>query len=298
MSTAHPTELLAAFVDGTIADGDRALLTGHLQTCEQCRNEIVLARSARDALAALPEAPAPSGLSQAVARQTKAPSHWNQKASRVVWAAAAAAIVAIAAWFGVRAATNVSNPTNAPAARDQAVASAPTPDSEPGPFDTDGNYDAGEVAALTIQAARQGNKGEVLQQTTSGSGEKAVAASPAPAAVPAPSPSSTSGSVKFANQHRTVNSAGLSSGKSSKCFDTVGAFNLGGQLQRVIQAKYEGTPAYLGVFFEPPPEGGSLDRAVTWVVSKKSCDVLGFSQHLFNPPSPVDSPFPHQPAQP
>jgi hypothetical protein len=279
MSTSsHPTELLAAFVDGTVAEGERAALTQHLQTCEQCRGEVTLARAARDALAALPEVPAPAGLAQSVTTRTSAPRQWNQRASRVVWAAAAAAMVAIVAWVGIRAANNVSAPTVTNAASAPLAHEQGTPDPEPGIFDTDGNYDAGELAALTVQAARQGNKGKALESPISSSGNDQTAnsqATKAPAAgiVPSPSPAPSGSHKDFFGSTQTGSAATVGSGKSAKCFNTVGAFDKGGELQRVVDAKYEGTPAYIGVFFEPPPEGGALDRAVTWVVAKKACDL-------------------------
>ena len=298
MSTSsHPTELLAAFVDGTVADGDRAALTQHVQGCEQCRQEIALARAARDALAALPEVPAPKGLSQSIMAKTSAPRQWNERASRIVWVAGAAAAIAIVAWFGVRASNNVSQTTANRAIEAPQAGAAGGPDPEPGIFDKDGNYDAGEVAALTAQAAHQGDKGKPLVSPASNAGDQTAAgqATKAPAPQSSPSPGALESHKNFFEGQRTDSSAAVAAGKSGKCFDAVGAFDQGGQLQQVIEAKYEKTPAYIGVFFEPPPEGGSVDRAVTWVLAKKSCDVLGFSQHLFNPPSPVDTPLPGQP---
>ena len=301
MSTSHPTELLATFVDGTVADSDRAALTEHVQGCEQCRHEMALARAARDALAALPEVPAPEGLAQSVVAQTIAPRQWNERASRIVWVAGAAAAVAIVAWFGVRASNNVSQTTAGRAINAPEAQTAGGPDTEPGIFDRDGNYDAGEVAALTAQAARQGNKGKPLEsplsdandRTSAGQATKAPGLAPVPS--PSPAPSGDQGHKDSFEAQQTAGSVTVATGQAGKCFNAVGAFDKGGQLQQVIDAKYENTPAYIGVFFEPPPGGGSVDRAVTWVLAKKSCDVLGFSQHLFIPPSPVDTPLPTQP---
>lgn len=297
MST-HPTELLAAFVDGTLAESARAALTQHVQACEQCRREVALARSARDALAGLPEVPVPAGLVEAIASKAKPPRGWNERASRVVWAAAAAAVVAIVAWVGVRATTNVSRPTSA--AQEPAVAASAAPDDEPGAFDKDGDYDAGEVAALTVQSARQGNKlfaggDEFASDGETSADSGAVPAEPAASPSPAPAAASRLQEAPQKNLSEQWRGVQYNTAKSQSCFEKVGAFDQGGQLQRVIDAKYNGVPAYLGVFFEPPLEGGAFDRAVTWVLAKKNCDVLDFSQHYFVQPSPVESPLPAQP---
>jgi hypothetical protein len=43
------------------------------------------------------------------------------------------------------------------------------------------------------------------------------------------------------------------------------------QLVRLIEAEFEGTPAYLAVFLQGPGAGQPPDHAVVWVTSKDDC---------------------------
>ncbi|MBA3552420.1 MAG: zf-HC2 domain-containing protein [Actinobacteria bacterium] len=51
----HPDELLAAFVEGDLAEGDRALVERHVALCSTCREEVEFARAGRLALTGLPQ---------------------------------------------------------------------------------------------------------------------------------------------------------------------------------------------------------------------------------------------------
>jgi hypothetical protein len=90
--SAHPDDLLAEYVDGSLGPGHRARVEAHMDGCERCRKEVALATEARAALGELPDVAAPPGLELAVRRRGRAPS-------RALWvgagvAAAAAAILA------------------------------------------------------------------------------------------------------------------------------------------------------------------------------------------------------------
>jgi hypothetical protein len=87
----HPDILLAEYVDGTLPGEDRAAVEAHLLGCDRCREEVSLAEEARATLVALPEEPAPEGLTFAVrsrARRTMSP-----RTVRWVGAAAVAAVL-------------------------------------------------------------------------------------------------------------------------------------------------------------------------------------------------------------
>lgn len=88
--TQHPEELLAEYVDGTLADEDRARVEAHLATCEACREEVALAGRARAALRALP-AEEPPALTLPV-RRTRA--LLGPRALRLAAAGAAALVLA------------------------------------------------------------------------------------------------------------------------------------------------------------------------------------------------------------
>src|SRR5439155_9065821 len=97
----HPDALLAEYVDGALAFGERAVVERHLDACERCREEVSLARAAHSALAAVAEAPAPGNLGDAAiadARQraagAPAAAAPSGKPGWYRWAGAAAGIAA------------------------------------------------------------------------------------------------------------------------------------------------------------------------------------------------------------
>jgi hypothetical protein len=47
----------------------------------------------------------------------------------------------------------------------------------------------------------------------------------------------------------------------------------------IVEARFSGTAADLGVY-RVPGTGGGPDRVVVWVVAQKDCSVLSFTQHL------------------
>lgn len=96
----HPRDLYADFVDGALEPADRARVELHLAACPPCREEIDLALAGRHALDALPELPAPEGLTLEVRRRARRPRRMGTGA----WAAAAAVVLAGAVVVvGVRA---------------------------------------------------------------------------------------------------------------------------------------------------------------------------------------------------
>ena len=97
----HPDALLAEYVDGALAEGERPIIERHLDICERCREEVALARAARSALASVAEAPAPGDLGDAAIAEARrraagapaAVAH-AEKPGWYRWAGAAAGIAA------------------------------------------------------------------------------------------------------------------------------------------------------------------------------------------------------------
>ena len=58
----HQHDLLAEYVDGTLAGNDLAAVESHLAACAECRAEVALASRALIAMEVLPELEAPPGL--------------------------------------------------------------------------------------------------------------------------------------------------------------------------------------------------------------------------------------------
>ncbi len=96
----HPYEILAEYADGALPDGERAVVSAHLDGCPECRAEMALARAARQALSSLSDEPVPAGLGAAAvaaasgeAAATAATPRWYRAAGF----AAAAAVVGLLA---------------------------------------------------------------------------------------------------------------------------------------------------------------------------------------------------------
>jgi hypothetical protein len=96
--TEHPDDLLAEYVDGVLPPEVRAEVAAHVATCDRCRDEVTAAGRAREALASLPEEPAPEGLPLALRRARRAAS---PRAARWVAATAAAAVILLGGGFVV-----------------------------------------------------------------------------------------------------------------------------------------------------------------------------------------------------
>ena len=58
----HPEDLLADYVDGTLAERERAVVDTHLDGCARCSAEIRQAEAAKTALSALEDVPVPFGV--------------------------------------------------------------------------------------------------------------------------------------------------------------------------------------------------------------------------------------------
>jgi anti-sigma factor RsiW len=50
-----------------------------------------------------------------------------------------------------------------------------------------------------------------------------------------------------------------------------------GELARLIEATFEGRPAYIAVYLEGPGAGEPADTAVVWVAAKDDCTILSFA---------------------
>ncbi len=258
----HPEELLAGFVDGTLEDPERAVVDSHLQACETCRDEIEFARTARTALASLPEVPVPFGVTGPVLAEAGRRFERREATSRgrLRWVAgvgvAAALVLVVALNLDLGGSGRRSGPgtlaadsaTTGAAAGEGSAESATAVGLERQP---DVNYDDAGVHSLATDFAA---KRSVALTSPQASG--AGATPPGPAA-------------DFAGP-----------GPALTCLRTaeVPVDDPRDELVRLIEAKYQGTPAYLAVFLESPGAGQAADKVVIWVVSKGGCGFLAAQQ--------------------
>jgi hypothetical protein len=250
----HPEELLAEYVDGTLADDQRAGVDAHLATCARCREEVEAAGLAVSALAALPEEPVPLGVTGPVLTEAEAagrPAPRRRPArERFRWAgglAAAASLLLVAAVLLPLLATRATKE-----AAEGGSQRAPT-------------AEAGDAA---LGATAEAVPMEVLDRVLDDDDLGRLAREAADAAPALPEREST---------------APLESSDAAiSCFVENGiTMDDRDVLVRAIEAAYQDTPAYIGIFHEGPGGGEPPEKIVVWVVSRPDCTFLtAISQHI------------------
>jgi hypothetical protein len=250
----HPEDLLADYVDGTLDASGRAVVDAHLPTCASCTEEIALAREAVAALSALQDEPVPFGVTGPVLAEAGQRFERRREVlwERLQWAAGLAA----AAAFVLVVALNISGggEPGVDAARGQTpaadgVAEAPVAGGtqetaasfafEGLEVQADVNYVADGIHSLAIDAA-----GVLSGKATLGA----------------------EGGATFAQADEAL-----------ACLRESGAPTTGDPrdtLMRLIEAEYEGTPAYIAVYAEGPGAGQPADTVVVWAVAKAGCRIL------------------------
>jgi hypothetical protein len=249
-------ERLAAYVDGTLEPSDRAELERLLDSSPELREQVEFARTARDALRALPEEDVPPGTLQPVVRELDriaaggsttdeagiAPE-WSAgtpvraRSSRwsIVAAAAAASIVVLAAIVVV---PNLDD-TDAGSANDTRASEI----SEAGDAEGAAPVDRPPV----LERSSQDFDTEALQALAAQTTRDPIADGPVPSA----------------KELQTFAPA-------IECVREWESATNGGSALRVIEATFDGTPAYVGVFRDDTPPA----KVIVWAVKRKGCDVL------------------------
>lgn len=315
----HPTSLLAEYVDDALAPSERKRVEAHLRTCNQCSSQVTAATTGRDALRNLAIEEVPFGLTSAVIAQaasegqpstaaSAASVHLRPSAERDRYAGlykvvAAAAVIAVIGFFAASLFREGGEDVVA------SQASAPedfmkVQDADPGKFDRDGNYTAGELTAYAEREVRAYAPSETpaeaaVEQDT---GEATYAASPSPAAqVPSNGASrdvTTAAGDGDASKAASVPSGARpisNSGRYRECLDAIGAYDHGGRLVASFEGRYLDVPAYFASLTEGPVAGLPHDRLVVWVLRRDDCWVLAFTQQRFPlaTPSPLPTDYMH-----
>lgn len=249
----HPEELLAGYVDGTLSAKERDAVDSHVAECARCSREITLATSARSALRSLPEVPAPPGVATHALDEAGGGRRFDVGGGTPRWyrvgaivAAAAAALLVLTLVLphigqGEGSGSDAARgKAEAPAgdAREATALAAP-----PGIEIRHVNYDNTSLTELTSS----------FQGGTSGGAASDVQAP---------------GSLAFGSQAQTD--------KALACV-AQSAPDENGNLQSLIRARFESTPAYLAVFLEGPGAGQPDDSVTVWVFATEDCRILSFS---------------------
>ena len=261
----HPDDLLAPYVDGALSTAERNAVIRHLATCERCTTEVELAGRASRALRSMPggAAPADLGLPAIEAAERNAAERapevtpLREPASRpngLRWVAAlvgVAAVIVLAATALPHIGQGSSEAALPAAAGGGAVASiAPASRVEVQHVD----YDVNTVQALAESFAR--------------------AAAPSVPAVPGPSgvPQAATGNGEPVTQEGSNIQDGSMSAAAA-CLSKAFA-DPQGELVRLIDARFRGTPAYIGIYLAGPGAGQPPDSTLVRIASKHGCAIL------------------------
>lgn len=264
----HPDDLLAPYVDGALSTAERNAVVRHLATCERCATEVELAGRASRALRSMPEAAASADLGvpaiEAAERNAseRAPevSPLREPASRPNALRWVAAVVGVAAVI-VLAATALphlgqgSSEAALPAASGGGPAASIAPASRVEVQDVD--YDVGTVQALATSFARAAAPGV--------SGVPGVLG---PSGVPQ---AATGNGAPVTQEGSNVQDGSMST--AAACLSKAFA-DPQGELVRLIDARFRGTPAYIGIYLAGPGAGQPPDSALVRIASKHGCAIL------------------------
>jgi anti-sigma factor RsiW len=246
----HPEELLAGYVDGTLSQSERMIVDEHLAGCALCRGEVALATSARAGLGALAEQPAPAEIAAAVrdaiAQNPPVKTTVSRMPARyrLITGLAAAAVVALLVVMLPHLGGS-SRSTNQLAA---GGASATTKEGLPAQVSSGGpqlEIQIGDYTTATVARLAQ--------------------------RIPTPMSPQASDS-NFGGMAGTD----AARQKALSCLQTAFA-GIPGDPVRLIQATFQGQPAFIGVFTEGPGAGLPADTVTVRVASVSSCTVLTFT---------------------
>jgi len=266
----HPEDLLADYVDGTLAERERAVVDTHLDGCARCSAQIRQAEAARTALSELEDVPVPFGVTGPVLAEA---GRRFERRRGVAWerfqwaaglAAAAALIVIVALNVGGGDARNAATPAANSASGDTGAAGGAEA-AAPGAIHFAGierqpnvNYDDPGIQAVALEAA-----------------DAVVAAEQAQAAEPTSAPPEAfATSVQDSKERTTL---------AKDCVRQSGIQGPQDVLIRLIEAEFEDTPAYIAVFSEGPGAGQPPDHIVVFVVAKDDCRILSTASQRVPP---------------
>jgi hypothetical protein len=249
----HPEDLLADYVTGTLSQSDRHDVDVHLRSCDRCRRDIALAGAARTALSQLTAAPAPTGLGDRALADRRRPVSSGGFSSSHRWAAGAAVAAAVFLLAGV-----VLPQLGSPAREDAATLASGS--AEPG------TAQAGEDAAGSSRRVEVRDKDYSttdVQELALGAGalaDQGASSSPEPADAAFGEAAGTSYASRAALTAR-------------ECLRTAYPPEEGEPL-RLIDARFERTPAYIGLFRDRSGTDGAAGSVLVIVAAKRDCRVL------------------------
>ena len=277
---AHPDDLLAEYVDGTLPERERAAVDAHLETCARCRGEVELARGAVVALRDLHDVPVPVGVTGRVLEEARSSAPKKTSSSGptrwIAGLAAAAVIVGVLAVAlnrdeGSKGSLAVENAPGQGASRTAALDASGVPLEDQHSVNYEGDDGAIVLASEVIKEFRRAAPPEPTASDSAGGAEPAAPSG----AQAAQTPAATETTAAFAGASKVIDS-----GPAIRCLEQAGLppTSTGAEftLRRLVEAKYNGDPAYLAVFLQGPGAGQPPDRADVFVLSRKDCSLVNF----------------------
>jgi hypothetical protein len=271
----HPEQLLAEYVDGSLAADDRATVEAHLASCSVCADEVAVAEQARTALTELPEVPVPFGTEQRILQRTQRQARWESpfawKAARVAAVAAAVVGVGTAIFLGINRSADEGTFSATPDARTEAPAA--DEGGEPAAAPAEGQQSLTE--SLNVAFPRYADTGTDYTIATLSTATRRFA-DEARAALEqgfAPTAREFYGGESFSRLVR-----------ERPAQEAVECVNTGVPPDRTVvpfiveAASFEKKPAYLVVYLRGPDEDSPYDRIQVVVVDRESCGVLHFAR--------------------
>jgi Putative zinc-finger len=259
----HPEDLLSDYVDGTLGEDQRAVVDAHLQGCATCREEVSLAREAVTVLASLEEVPVPFGVTGPVLADA---GRRFERRRRVAWerlqwsaglAAAAALVLVVVLNLGGDEQQLPTADGSASTGATAAGGAESAADRERFAAGFDGlerqegvNYDESGIRAVAHDSA--------VALTDQGAAPNA--GTPAPGAETA-----TEATLMFGVPGRAITCLERSGAPVADERDT---------LLRLIEAEFDGTPAYIAAFLESPGADQPPDKILIWVAAVDGCRFL------------------------
>jgi hypothetical protein len=248
----HPEEQLSGYVDGTLETNERAEVDAHLATCPTCREEIELSIRAVTMLRELPEVPVPFGTTRPIMaevgteRTSRGRRSWGRGTQWAAGLAAAAVLVAVVAVALPRVGEMAPVESAAGGGAQATPKAAPgmeaaTSGAVPLELQPNADYDATKLERLADSSAQRSSQEATLAAPSAADASKAQAEG------------------------------------ATACLARPGGLTGRDRLVRLIQAMFQGQPAYIGVYREQPVAGQPADRIVIWVVARQDCSTLSYS---------------------
>ena len=260
----HPGPLLVDYVDDTLAPDRRAEVDAHLGGCATCRAEVALARSGRGAAASLPRAKVPVGVAdEAIAEagrlaREQAPGVTPIRSGGPTtprWFAALG--VAAVLLLGILIVPKLGQPGANPASMESAGGAAARP-AVPTSKATAVEFQRADYGAESLQQRVALAFGRVPQEATVGG-----------ATLDSSSPQSLPAGFRFASADKLLVDR---LPEAERCLAS--AYPTDGVLHRVILARYDGTPAYIGLYLQGPGAGLPPERVLVVVAATDGCTLL------------------------